>query len=261
MVWNSGWNWKMVVLLTKMWYDYYNYYSTKVTGVAMKKHRRYLAIIIAVLSFLLCGCGTPVYELTAEEEALIVHYAAHYISKYNIYQKDGVVNVGVTDEKEESDNSEDATTQKPGDSEKPNTPSGSVDSIEEAIGLGSSLEITYKGSKIEESLKQGNAYFVDSGDGKVLFIMEFDVKNISEKTIELNHLKSDMTFKLKSGDIVSGHKETFINNDFSTYMGSIAAGETVEMILIFQVKDSDASQIVSPALQITVDGKTKTVEL
>lgn len=55
----------------------------------MKKGIRLLAVLSAAL-FLLGGCGTPLYELTEEEEDLIVQGAAYMLSKYNIYQKDGM---------------------------------------------------------------------------------------------------------------------------------------------------------------------------
>lgn len=227
----------------------------------MKKHRRCLAIIVVALSFVLSGCGTQVYELTAAEEELIVQYAAYFVSKYNIYQKDGIAYVAAKDETEEADKSDDTTTQKPEDSEESDKSSDNMDSMEEAIGRKGSLEITYKGSTVESYIQQGSAYYVNPGAGNVLFVMKFDVKNVSEKAVELNNLTSDMSFKLKSGDIVSTHKQTFLDNDFSAYTGTIGAGETVELILIFETKSSNAEKIVSPTLQITVGGKIKNVEL
>ena len=40
---------------------------------------------------LLTGCGTKAYDLTEAEESQIVNYAVHVVSKYNSYQKDGLV--------------------------------------------------------------------------------------------------------------------------------------------------------------------------
>ena len=39
----------------------------------MKKFKRYLFIAVAVITMLLTGCGAELYELTAEEENLIIH--------------------------------------------------------------------------------------------------------------------------------------------------------------------------------------------
>ena len=59
----------------------------------MKKDRRYLLIGMTVFSLFLGGCGTSMFELTVEEEELIIHSAAYFVAKHNIQQKDGVSNV------------------------------------------------------------------------------------------------------------------------------------------------------------------------
>ena len=67
----------------------------------MKKYKRYLCIAIAVMLMGLTGCGTQLYELTPEEEALIIHSAAYFVAKHNIQQKDGVSGVLLPDSFEE----------------------------------------------------------------------------------------------------------------------------------------------------------------
>ena len=39
---------------------------------------------------LLGGCGTQMYDLSEDEENLVVQYSAHILAKYNIEQKDGM---------------------------------------------------------------------------------------------------------------------------------------------------------------------------
>ena len=53
----------------------------------MKKFKRYLYIGVAVMMLFLTGCGAELYELTAEEEDLIVHSAAYYLAKHNIHHQ------------------------------------------------------------------------------------------------------------------------------------------------------------------------------
>ena len=55
----------------------------------MKKEMRLLAVL-SVITLLLSGCGTELYEMTDEEEALVVQGAAYMLSKHNIFQKDGM---------------------------------------------------------------------------------------------------------------------------------------------------------------------------
>ncbi len=51
---------------------------------------------------LLTGCGTKAYDLTEAEESQIVNYAVHVVSKYNSYQKDGLVYVDQSVEETET---------------------------------------------------------------------------------------------------------------------------------------------------------------
>ena len=47
-----------------------------------------LMAVSAIL--LLGGCGTQMYDLSEDEENLVVQYSAHILAMYNIEQKDGM---------------------------------------------------------------------------------------------------------------------------------------------------------------------------
>ncbi len=234
----------------------------------MKKYKKILAIGIAIMSFLLSGCGTPMYELTAEEEELIVHAAAYYVAKYNIYQKDGISRVYGDDE-------DDSTTTKPDDSENDsenssgdsNTENNSGNSdkdtitIAEALGMNSGLQITYKGGETAAYVSEGDGYSVDAGPGFVFYVMNFEVKNTTDKDITVDNTSVVSVFKFTSGNIKTKSSVSFLPFDLSTYKGTISAGESENMVLLFKVKEADAGAIKNPKLEITVDGKTKTIEL
>ena len=55
----------------------------------MKKRMQFLAILLAS-TFVLGGCGTSMYELTDDEEDLIVSAAANAVAKHNVFQMDGM---------------------------------------------------------------------------------------------------------------------------------------------------------------------------
>ena len=56
-----------------------------------------LGLLISILSiaFLFTGCGEPVMEMTAEEEAIITAYASKAVSKFNKNQTIGIANARV----------------------------------------------------------------------------------------------------------------------------------------------------------------------
>ncbi len=241
----------------------------------MKKHRRYLAVGLAVLSLTLTGCGNEMYELTDEEQALIVQYAAHFVSKYNIYQKDGVVNVEPLEETEEETLTE--ATELPSGTEgtKPNPDIGDTEvdteptdkpvkpgiSLAEALGLKDKLSIRYLGSEVAEHIKPGAGYDVNpTVKGNTLYIIKLGVKNISPEALALNHMNLDADFSI-AGDFKVRHHQTMLENDFTSYIGTVPAGETVEMLLIFELKPEDAAMLGKPQLKITIEKETKTIEL
>ncbi len=54
----------------------------------MKKNRLAAGAFALAVSIMACGCGDQVYELTDEEEAVIVHYSAHVVTKFNKKQSE-----------------------------------------------------------------------------------------------------------------------------------------------------------------------------
>ena len=149
----------------------------------MKKYKRYLCIAAAVMMLFLTGCGTELYELTEEEETLIVQSAAYLLAKHNIQQKDGVNGYPLPDsfEEDESESESETGTENDGsgsggETEDVKPPSDMV-TLAELIGHKDSLKITYEGSYIANSYKEGDAYIVDAAAGKTFYVMKFKLTN------------------------------------------------------------------------------------
>ena len=235
----------------------------------MKKHRRYLAIGIAAMSLLLSGCGTPLYELTEDEEALIVNYAAYILAKHNVYQQDGISNVYIEGLESEED-SKDTSTQKPEDTQRPSggdvngdgeKPADNTVSIADAVELPVGLTISYVTSSVMDYIKEGEGYSVDAGEGFTFYVMTFKIENTTSQDIAIDNAAIHPVFKLSSGSINTKSSVSFLSADVSTYQNTIGAGETVETMLLFKVNAEDAQKIANPTLQITIDNVTKNVEL
>lgn len=244
-------------------------------GVGMKRQKRYLCIAAVLLSLFLSGCGTQLYELTQEEEELVVHAAAYYVAKHNVQQKDGVSaevdpdSIIVEPESTETleniieENTELAeeviSSSEAGVQNEQNT--GNSVTLAEIIGHKKDLSVTYSGCYIAENYIEGSAYSVDADKGKVFYVMEFIIANDTEKNVEVDNASINLIFKLVSDGVSAKSEVTFLTTDFSTYQGTISAGETVKTILLFEVSEGVAEQIVSPTLQITIDNVTKNVKL
>lgn len=236
----------------------------------MKKQKRYLFIGVVLLAFVLSGCGTELYEMTQEEEDLIVHSAAYYVAKHNIQQKDGVSAVVDPDTIVIPEEVEGITESETELAEEVIMPSGggegqSVDvtgvSLSEVIGHGADLSVAYTGSYSADNYVEGAAYSVDAGTGKVFYVMQFAITNVTDGDVIVDNASINPIFKLESNGLSVKSEVTFLMTDFSTYQGTIAAGETVETILLFEVPEGSVAEITDPTLQITIDNDTKNVKL
>lgn len=72
----------------------------------MKKRMQFLAILLAS-TVVLGGCGTALYELTDDEEDLIVSAAAQAVAKHNVFQIDGITDVEPETETQENTTEQD----------------------------------------------------------------------------------------------------------------------------------------------------------
>ena len=223
----------------------------------MKKHRRFLAMGLVCVSLLLSGCGTSLYELTADEEALIVKYAAHFVAKHNIYQKDGI-SIEVAEDETEIDDS-----QTPGDTEDPNQGEVNKDpSVGEAMDLPKGISLVYKESYIADHIKQGNAYSEEAGVGFTFYVLKFTMKNNTEEEITIDNYSKNIVFKLTSGSIVAKSKACpLLLSELSAYAGKLKAGESMDVVLLFKVKEADASKISDPVIELVEGKTTKPVKL
>lgn len=108
---------------------------------------------------------------------------------------------------------------------------------------------------------EGSAYVVDADAGKTFYVMKFKMTNITNEDVTVDNASKSPIVKLVSEAVTVKSEVTFLTGDFSTYQGTIKAGESVETILLFEVSESVAEQIKAPTLQITVGNLTKNLKL
>lgn len=232
----------------------------------MKKYKRILFVCIAACSLFLGGCGESLHEMTAEEEELIVHYAAYVVAKHNIQQKDGMSGVYVPEAEPENT----GTVNTPEGSMSPDGGDGmSADapvvdttiSLASAIGHCADLVVTYTGSYVVDNYVEGSVYSVDADPGKTFYIMKFTLTNITQEDVEVENVTKGYGFKITSGGLSVKSESTFLMTDFSTYYGTISPGQSVETVLLFEVPEADAAGITDPTLQILIGNELKEVKL
>ena len=239
----------------------------------MRKHKLGTVAAVLAVSFMMTGCGTPLFELTEEEANLIAYSAAHMVSKYNIQQKDGMINVIIEEEETEEQKTDEqapvSTEQENTETENNAQGAGTGEtqdvkhtvSLASAIGHDSDLSIAYKGSSVSEHYTEGGYYSVDAESGKAFYVMKFGITNTSKSKVMVDNVSLNGTFKLVSGDLKVNSEVTFLNTDLATYLGEIAPGATVDTILLFEVPKAKANSISAPELQVIINKEVKTIKL
>ena len=216
----------------------------------MKRYRGLALLMIGTMLF--SGCQEAPYELTEEEEALIVSYSTHVVSKYNIYQKDGLTYVAEKEETEAATETE-ITTEKQEESTeamKPEGVPGEADTVAteeagevmtfESVYADTGLTVSYTGYEIADSYMDSSSYAAKPSYGKQFLIINVKVENLTEEAIELNNFGSGATykanFKMDSGKRYNAASVlSLASKEFSTFEGTIEPESAVEMVFLFEI--------------------------
>ena len=77
------------------------------------KRIKIMASVLAAAT-VMTGCGTKIYDMTDEEQQLIVNYSAYALSKHNIYQPDGMTSATETETEEQDTSAAETETETAG---------------------------------------------------------------------------------------------------------------------------------------------------
>ena len=157
--------------------------------------------VMAVSAILLLGgCGTQMYDLSEDEENLVVQYSAHILAKYNIEQKDGMTAASSEETQEtqkqdsqmpESQNTQSADNNMASDATgETQTQEMETMPIAEAIGHASGLTVSYKGYRVQNIYQEGDYFAVTPEDGNKLVVMKFEIKNKGKKKGQAGYEKT-----------------------------------------------------------------------
>lgn len=227
----------------------------------MKKRMQFLAILLAS-TVVLGGCGTSLYELTDDEEDLIVSAAAQAVAKHNVFQMEGITDVEPETETQMQENTTEQDTQQVQEETNTNTNTGGTktDTQTKEIALsdllGKNLKVSYKGYSTASSYQEGDYFSVNATSGKTLIIMNINVKNTGKKNTKIDMLSKDVTFYgCFNGTDRIVEKKILSTKNLSTYQGKIKPGKSIKTVLAFEVSKKQADEISTQDLQVEMDGK------
>lgn len=238
--------------------------------VIMKKYRVFFCTI--VLSGMVCGCGSTIPQMSDMETAIVTEYATNLLVKHSTLSDRALLNeeqleAGIIKEAEEkerllkvkelenmylngiedsadaqnSDNADDnhGTELNELDSVTASTPQLSMDEF----FAESNFAIDYSSYILCQSYPEDSdeELFVamDATPGKQLCIVKFNASNTSaeDQALDMYAKRGRFSLILEDGTTVTA-QSTLLMDDLSSYAGIIPAGESEELVLVFEVSDS-----------------------
>ncbi len=240
--------------------------------------------VITGLLVLLCmaaltGCGKNDISLTNEENDLVAEYIAGTLLKYSYdnewkYQKlNTAQKTGVTTTAGTNSSTQTPSQSQAGNSQKPTASSSSaastatvsasgtagttstdlIGSLPSALGL-SGVTVKYK-DYVTGSSYPSDAYIsVPAQQGYKVVAVELTLTNTSGQAVTLNS-SGNVTFKLEVVGTGVVNYASILKNDITALKNvSLAAGASKDVVVLFQVKESDASSVAGSSMTATSSG-------
>lgn len=243
-------------------------------GVSMRKRNSMGIAFLTTTALTLSACGSTVPEMSEEQNAQIVEYAAGLLLKYDENQHSRLIEETEAEAEgtqEEEARQADAQTEDrqeetaiPQSEEEPELVDNTVDetaversrSIEEFYGL-EGVEIRYSGFELKDSYPDNDSapdelyLAMNATSGCKLLVLNFDVVNTSGQEVNLNMVSAGAKFKISlNGEAPRYALTTMLLNDLGSYTGTIAAGETERLVLIGEIPADKADSIQSVSLSM-----------
>lgn len=226
------------------------------------------------VSIMLCGCGSAIPEMTDTETAVVTEYATNLLVKYSTLSDRALLNEqqleeGIAKEAEERERllkvKELENMYLNGTEETVGTGSDTADveadiadaenesletttvaapqlSVDEFFAE-SDFSIDYSSYILCQSYPEENSedlfMVVDAAQGKQLCIVKFNVSNLSseDRALDMYAKRGRFSLRMEGGATVSA-QSTLLMDDLSSYAGTIPAGGSEELVLVFEVSDS-----------------------
>ena len=251
------------------------------------KHKIISFLISLVLLTTITGCGASYPSMTQEQYDQTVDYAAGLLMKYSYNSIDRLTDVAASSSAdslssaaETSESSYDMTDGASISTEMM-AQADSMESVSSAASTSASIQKSLNDSQdvIEKmingiSLKYNgysvmNAYPGDDAQGAVsvdkgmkLLILNFTISNRTAKEIKLNMTQKHASFLIA----VNGKKQdyamvTMFDNDLSTYQGTVPAGESTDLVLLFDLSENTAKSVKTLGMTMKINNQENSYTL
>lgn len=251
----------------------------------MKKIIYYSGLLIAG-AVLLSGCNNQIPEMTEEEKAMVVNYAADIVQRYDsnhpakLQTLTPEPEVSMPEEPSDEISLPDETkeeqipdgSQEPEASEAQDMENEVIDNTDESteVTMDDFLQLekfhfSYEGYEITEEYPdfETESYFAMNATtpDHTLLVLKFSASNQSQTEETLDMIQKKVRFKMEINGEVKNALTTMLLNDFANYKDVIAAGDTVELVVICEIPKEQEDNIESLGLIVKNEDETATISL
>lgn len=226
----------------------------------------------------LAGCGNAIPEMTMEQQELVVEFAASELLKYDVnYQsKLTAPEPEQQPEEEQGEQPKEPLIEEEALPEEiiADTDVTSVDntgtveaqniSIADFLDL-TGVEISYAGYETVDTYPEGEAkeayFFMSATEGNKLLVLRFSALNVSGEELSIDLSKSQTRYKIILNGTEKNALTTMLLNDMAYYQGTLAANESIELVLLCEIQDDQTEFIDTLQLKMKSVDDSATISL
>lgn len=237
------------------------------------KKRVLMFLTAGMLILGLAGCGeNQIPELTDDQMQLMGEFTAVTLMRYDANHRSRLVDYSLLLGANEPEiEPEPLETQKPAGMDPvddtpvigENNQAGASASVEETLNLPSGINVTYVGHALYDSYPEGEeAFIISAAEGKKLLVLSFSVSNTSDQDqfVDLLHIKPEFRITV-NGNYTRRALMTLLENDLSTYVGTVTADQSTTVVLVIEMDGETAGNITSITLNLKNDSNSCTIPL
>lgn len=241
----------------------------------MKKKMICIALTICMM-LTLAGCKDAIPEMSDEEMTLVTEYAAALLLKYDSNYEPMLLNDERLAEEEEMqkrveeeaarkeaiEKEKEAQKQEQEAAEAGNAGEGmEVVSTNPAEFLGlNDVSVSFNGIEYKDAYPDGGdeLYFaVQASEGCKLAVVRLKIINTGNTDNSVDIFSKNAKFRVSvNGGDYKNTMVTLLEDDFSTYAGTLAPGEAADTVLLLELKEADCISPEAVALYIKYNGDT-----
>lgn len=243
------------------------------------KRQVYLGGLLLAVSVLLTGCNDAIPEMDEETQAMVVEYAVNTVRKYDKNHVNKLMEFEEPEKPEENHDTEEVLTEVPQDTaqEKEETAqpdaeiidntqeeeNQTIHTLDELLQL-DNITVSYTGYETTPFYPTDDSeisFVMNATEGRELLILKFTVQNLTQEEIALNMNSMDVSYKIAVNEDTSNALFTMLLNDLSKYQGTLAAGESREMVLVREIAKEDINSITSLSIHAKKEDVSAVISL